>query len=180
MTREPLDWFREWFEEAGVDSMVLATASAAGAPSARMVLLKHADERGFVFFTNYASRKGRELEENPRAALLFHYPGRQVRVEGPVERLPAAESDAYWATRPARSRAGAQASPQSRVIVSREELERAVADAERLDPGRPPHWGGFVLRPHTYEFWIHGEDRLHDRFRFRREGDDWVSERLAP
>jgi pyridoxamine 5'-phosphate oxidase len=180
VTREPLEWFREWYAEAGVDSVVLATATADGAPSARIVLLKQADERGFVFYTNYESRKGRELRENPQAALLFHSPGRQVRVEGGVERLPAEESDAYWATRPLRSRAGAYASRQSEVIASREELERAVADAEALAPDRPDHWGGFLLRPHTYEFWIHGDDRLHDRFRFRRRGDAWISERLSP
>jgi pyridoxamine 5'-phosphate oxidase len=178
--RDPLEWFREWHAESGVDSMVLATANADGAPSARMVLLKQADERGFVLFTNYESRKGRELRENPRAALLFHYPGRQVRVEGDVEVLPAAESDAYWAVRPPRSRAGAYASRQSEVIASREELEAAVAAAEQLDPARPDHWGGFLLRPHTYEFWIHGDDRLHDRFRFRRDRDGWISERLSP
>jgi pyridoxamine 5'-phosphate oxidase len=160
--------------------MALAPASADGAPSVRMVLLKQADERGFVFFTNYESRKGRELAENPRAALLFHHPGRQVRVEGGVERLPDGESDAYWTTRSPRSRAGAYASRQSRVLASREELERAVSEAERLEPARPAHWGGFLLRPHTYEFWIHGDDRLHDRFRFRRDGDEWVSERLSP
>ncbi len=180
MTRDPLEWFREWYEEAGQDSMVLATATADGAPSARMVLLKEADERGFVFFTNYESRKGRELRENPRAALLFHYPGRQVRVEGDVERLPGAESDAYWVVRPPRSRAAAYASRQSTVIGSREELEAAVEEALALDPARPSFWGGFRLRPHTYEFWIHGDDRVHDRFRFRRDGDDWLSERLSP
>lgn len=180
MTRDPLEWFREWYDDAGVDSMALATATRDGAPSVRMVLLKQADERGFVFFTNYESRKGRELAQNPRAALLFHHPGRQVRVEGDVERLPAEESDAYWATRPPRSRAGAYASRQSQPLASRAELERAVVEAEALEPPRPPWWGGFRLRPHTYEFWIHGDDRLHDRFRFRREGEGWVSERLAP
>lgn len=180
MTREPLEWFREWHRDAGGDSMVLATATADGAPSARMVLLKQADDRGFVFFTNYESRKGRELRENPRAALLFHYPGRQVRVEGDVERLPEAESDAYWATRPLRSRAGAYASRQSEVLASREELEQAVSAAEELAHARPPWWGGFLLRPHVYEFWIHGDDRLHDRFRYRRAGGRWLSERLSP
>jgi pyridoxamine 5'-phosphate oxidase len=180
LTDDPLAWFLQWYDEAGVDSMALATASADGAPSLRMVLLKQADERGFVFFTNYASRKGRELQANPRAALLFHYPGRQVRVEGGVELLPSAESDAYWATRPLRSRAGAYASRQSQPLATREELEVAVAAAEALDPPRPEWWGGFLLRPVTYEFWIHGDDRLHDRFRFRRDGDGWVTERLSP
>jgi pyridoxamine 5'-phosphate oxidase len=180
VTRDPLEWFHEWYAEAGQDSMVLATATADGAPSARMVLLKQADERGFAFYSNYESRKGRELQENPRAALLFHYPGRQIRVEGDVERLSAEESDAYWATRPPRSRAGAFASRQSQVLASREELEARVEEAERLGPERPPYWGGYLLRPHTYEFWIHGDDRLHDRFRFRRAGDGWISERLSP
>lgn len=178
--RDPLEWFRRWYDEAGVDSMALATATAGGAPSVRMVLLKQADARGFIFFTNYESRKARELHENPQAALLFHSPGRQVRVEGAVERLPEAESDAYWATRPPRSRAGAYASRQSEVLASRAELERAVADAEALDPARPAHWGGYLLTPHTWEFWEHGDDRLHDRCRYRRVGDAWVSERLWP
>jgi pyridoxamine 5'-phosphate oxidase len=179
---EPLAWFRAWFAAAPVDvpeAMALATATAGGAPSVRMVLLKQADEHGFVFFTNYESRKGRELAENPRAALLFHWPGRQVRVEGPVERLPAAASDAYWATRPAGSRAGAAASRQSAVLASRAELERAVA-ALPPDPDRPAHWGGFLLRPETWEFWEHRDDRLHDRTRIRRDGDRWVSELLYP
>jgi len=182
VTVDPLAWFRAWHDAAGVDvpeAMALATASADGAPSVRMVLLKEADERGFVFFTNYESRKGRELAENPRAALLFHWPGRQVRVEGAVERLPAGESDAYWATRPAGSRASAAASRQSAVLTSREELERAAA-AQPPDPARPPHWGGFLLRPERWEFWEHRDDRLHDRTRVRRDGEGWVSELLYP
>jgi len=179
--RDPLAWFRAWCEEAPADvpqAMALATASAEGAPSVRMVLLKQADERGFVFFTNYESRKGRELAENPLAALLFHWPGRQVRVEGAVERLPAAESDAYWATRPAGSRASAAASRQSEVLGSREELERAAAAL--TDPERPLSWGGYLLRPERWEFWEHRDDRLHDRTRIRREGDAWISELLYP
>src|SRR3954470_20445568 len=135
---DPLAQFGRWFDEAtaaGVyepEAVALATASADGAPSARMVLMKGFDERGFVFFTNYASRKGRELEENPRAALLFHYPGRQVRVEGGVELLPAGAAHGHWSTRPLRSRAGAYASRQSQPLATREQLERAVAEAEAL------------------------------------------------
>jgi len=176
----PLDQVRDWL--AAVEepvSMALATASADGAPSVRMVLLKEADERGFVFFTNYGSRKGHDLAANPRAALLFHLPGRQLRVEGDVVRLPAAESDAYWATRPLGSRVGAVASRQSELLSSREELEQRVA-AVSDDPQRPDFWGGYRLTPHTVEFWEHRDDRLHDRVRYRRDGDRWVSELLYP
>ena len=182
MNADPVEQFRLWEAEAAVEvqAIALATATRDGAPSVRMVLLKGADEHGFVFFTNYESRKGRELRENPRAAILVHWEGRQVRVEGPVERLPEAESDAYWATRPPRSRAAAFSSRQSEVLESRDELERAVAEAEPLDLPRPPYWGGFRLAPVTWEFWQHGDDRLHDRFRYRREGGTWVIERLAP
>ena len=171
----PFDQARDWLAAlAEPVSMSLATASADGAPSVRMVLLKEADERGFVFFTNYGSRKGRELAENPRAALLVHVPGRQIRIEGDVERLPAVESDAYWWTR-----IGAVASLQSEVLASREELERRVA-AVGPDPARPASWGGYLLTPHTVEFWEHRDDRLHDRVRYRRDGDRWVSELLYP
>jgi pyridoxamine 5'-phosphate oxidase len=176
----PFDEVRDWL--AAVEepvSTALATASADGAPSVRMVLLKEADERGFVFFTNYGSRKGCELAENPRAARLVHLPGRQIRIEGDVARLPAAESDAYWATRPPGSRAAAVASRQSEVLGSREELERRVAAVER-DPPRPGFWGGYRLTPHTIELWEHRDDRLHHRVRYRRDGDRWVSELLYP
>lgn len=190
---DPLRQFALWFEQAeraGVfepEAMALATADGDGAPSARMVLLKGFDERGFRFFTNYESRKGRDLAENPRAALLFHWKevGRQVRIEGPVERVPAAESSEYFATRAPASRLSALASPQSRVIGSRAELEASVERAREAvgdDPAEaPPHWGGYRLSPRVYELWQHGEHRLHDRLRYRREGaSDWVIERLAP
>ena len=146
-----------------------------------MVLLKDADGRGLSFFTNYESRKGVELAENPRAALViyWHVLGRQVRVEGTVERLPAAESDAYFESRPSGSRRSAAVSPQSAVIGSREELERAAA-ALGDDVPRPPGWGGYLLVPSLWEFWQHRVDRLHDRFRYRRGEDGWVVERLAP
>ena len=172
----PLERFREWVH---ADVMALATANADGRPSVRMVLLKEAGESGFVFFSNYESRKGRELAANPQAALLFHLDGRQVRVEGRVERLPAGESDAYWATRPAGSRRSAAASRQSEPIGSREELEAAVA-AQPAEPPRPPWWGGYVLVPDAYEFWEHRDDRLHDRERWTRSDGGWRVERLQP
>jgi len=187
---DPFVQFERWFAEAGgavpaPESMVLATATPGGAPSARMVLLKEAGPDGFVFFTNYDSRKGRELAANPRAALLFHWQplGRQVRVEGRVERLDEAASDAYFATRPLGARIGAWVSAQSAVIGSRDELEAAVETmgrhvGEELE--RPPYWGGFRLRPQVFEFWQHRDDRLHDRLRYQREADGWVLERLAP
>jgi len=151
-----------------------------------MVLLKAADEQGFVFFTGYESRKGGELQANPRAALLFHWAplGRQVRIEGPVERVGAGESDAYFATRPRRAQVAASASRQGRVLANRAELDEAVADLERQYSGgevpRPEHWGGYRMRPHTYEFWQHRDDRLHDRLRFTRDGDGWRLDRLSP
>ncbi|MFL5922694.1 MAG: pyridoxamine 5'-phosphate oxidase [Gaiellaceae bacterium] len=186
---DPLAVFREWFEEAraaGVEvpeAMTIATADADGRPSARMLLLKSADERGFTFFTGYESRKGRELAENPRAALVFYWRplGRQVRVEGTVRPLAAEESDAYWATRPPRSRAAAAASSQSEPIAGREELE---AEFERLLPGdevpRPARWGGYVLEPDAIELWQHRDDRLHERTRFTRAREGWVAHQLAP
>jgi pyridoxamine 5'-phosphate oxidase len=191
--RDPLAQFRRWYAEAveaGVqlpEAMTLATATPDGAPSARMVLLKGVDERGFVFYTNYESRKGRELAENPRAALVFHWPQtprRQVSATGRVERLPAEESAEYFRTRPFGSRIGAWASRQSEVIEGRIELERSFAEleAEHLDGEvpHPPWWGGYVLRPDTVEFWQNRPNRLHDRLHYRRESDGWVIERLAP
>jgi pyridoxamine 5'-phosphate oxidase len=185
---DPLALFREWFEEAraaGVEvpeAMTLATADAEGAPSARMVLLKGADERGFTFFTGYESRKGRELDENPRAALVFYWQplGRQVRIEGTVRRLPAEESDAYWATRPPRSRAAAAASRQGEPLESRAELEAEFERQLALDPARPERWGGYLLEPEAIELWQHRDDRLHERLRFTRAREGWRSKLLAP
>jgi pyridoxamine 5'-phosphate oxidase len=176
VTADPLERFREWIEG---EEVALATATRDGRPSVRMVLLKGADERGFTFYSNYESRKGRELDENPRAALLFHRPGRQVRVEGRVERVPAEESDAYWAARPAPSRRSAAASRQSEPVESREALEARVA-AQPEEPPRPEWWGGYRLVPDTYEFWEHRDDRLHDRRLFTRRGGGWESVRLQP
>jgi pyridoxamine 5'-phosphate oxidase len=185
---DPLTQFRQWFAEAegavpAAEKMALATASADGRPSARMVLMKQADEAGIVFFSHYASRKGRELEENPRAALLFYWEplGRQVRIEGAVQRVPDAESDAYFASRPLGARLSAAASPQSRPVESREWLEQRVAElAAEGEPARPEWWGGFRLVPDTWEFWQHGDDRLHDRYVYRRDGGVWAIERLGP
>jgi pyridoxamine 5'-phosphate oxidase len=173
---DPLALFHEWVEGPNV---ALATATPDGRPSVRMVLLKSADERGFTFFTGYDSRKGRELESNPRAALLFHRPGIQVRVEGPVERIPEAESEAYWETRPEASRRSAAASRQSQPIASREELEAAVA-AQPASPPRPERWGGYRLVPDTYEFWQHRDDRLHERHLFRSRDGGWDVVMLQP
>ena len=164
MSTDPLALFREWVPDPF--EVALATATPDGRPSLRLVLLKSADEQGFTFFTGYSSRKGRELEANPRAALLFHREGLQVRVEGPVERVPDEESDAYWASRPAGSRRSAAASHQSEPIGSREELEAAVA-AQPAEPPRPERWGGYRLVPDTYEFWRHRDDRLHERHSYR-------------
>lgn len=189
---DPLRQFVKWFGEAGAagvrqpEAAALATASAGGVPSVRMVLVKGFDERGFSFFTNYGSRKGEELAANPLAALLFHWKelGRQVRIEGPVERLSSAETAAYVRSRPRGSQLSALASPQSETIESRAALERLVADLERhYGDGElplPGNWGGFRVAARTYELWQQREDRLHDRLRYRLDAGGWVIERLAP
>lgn len=192
MTENPLERFREWFreaEQAGVEvpeAMTLATTDAEGAPSARMVLLKGAEDDGFVFYTGYVSRKAGDLEQNPLAALVFYWRplGKQVRVEGRVERVPESESAAYFATRPRGSQLAAWASQQSRPLASREELERRYTKLEQEYEGRdiplPPHWGGYRLRPEAIEFWEHRENRLHDRIRYTRAREGWRRELLSP
>jgi pyridoxamine 5'-phosphate oxidase len=189
---DPIEQVRVWIaaaRDAGIyepEAVTLATVDADGRPRARYVLMRGVDERGFGFFTNYRSAKARELEANPHAALTFGWLQihRSVRVEGTVARLPESESDAYFATRPRAARASAWASPQSEVISSREELERAVAAVEQRFEGteipRPPHWGGFVVRPERIELWQGRSGRLHDRLRYQRAGDGWRIERLAP
>jgi pyridoxamine 5'-phosphate oxidase len=188
---DPLAAFGAWYEEAGryvraPEAMAVATATPDGVPSVRMVLLKSFDERGFVFYTSYASRKGLELDANPRASLLFHWEpvGRQARIEGVVERVSREESADYFAARPESSRLSATASRQSSPIQDRQSLEARVEALRRELAGReiplPDHWGGYRLLPDSYEFWQHRDDRLHDRLRYRRVGSSWVVERLAP
>ncbi len=188
---DPLRQFDRWLTEALAahlpepNAMTLATVGSDLRPSTRVVLIKGYDERGIVFFTNYDSRKGRELAGNPHAALQFHWVEleRVVRIEGVVEKVGADESDAYYQSRPLDSRIGAWASPQSQVIAGRHVL---VANAARygaqflLKPPRPPHWGGFRLRPDRWEFWQGRKSRLHDRLRYRLDAGRWVRERLAP
>jgi len=191
---DPFAEFAAWYAEArtvhgdDADAMVIASADAGGAPSARVVLLRGHDERGFCFFTNYDSRKGRELTENPRGAIVLHWPGlrRQVRATGAVERVTAAESDAYWQRRPLASRYGAWASHQSQPVANRALLETAAAAEEaRLagtDVERPEFWGGFRLVPDTIELWLHRDDRLHDRVQYHRVARTapWTITRLQP
>lgn len=188
---EPIALFRAWMREAEAgepndpNAVALATATAGGAPSVRMVLLKGLDERGFAFYTNAESRKGSELAENPRAAMCFHWKSlrRQVRVEGLVSELPEAEADAYFHSRSRGSQLGAVASRQSRPLAGRQALEERVRVAEERYPdkiSRPPYWRGYVLWPERIEFWINGAERLHDRFLFLRTDNAWVKERLYP
>ncbi len=190
---DPIRQFDAWFQEASSagtrapEAAAVATASSDGAPSARIVLVKQYDEHGFVFFTNYGSRKAQELAANPRAALLFHWDllGRQVRIEGAVKRTSPDESEAYARSRPRLSQLSALASPQSRPVVSRETLEQRVAElTAQYEDGElplPDQWGGFRLVPEAFEFWQHGADRLHDRLRYTRgSGSGWRIERLAP
>ncbi len=188
---DPFAQFGNWFDEAlqsGIalpNTMTLATATKKGRPSARAVLLKEFDAHGFVFYTHYGSRKGRELEQNPQAMLLFCWEEleRQVGIEGRVEQVSAAESDRYFASRPLGARLSAIVSPQSETVAGREDLETRLEEAAkrwRDAPPRPPHWGGYRLAPDRFEFWQGRRDRLHDRLCYRKSGGAWKIERLAP
>lgn len=193
VAHNPIDQFTKWWDEAvkseldEVNAMTLATASATGMPSARTVLLKSFSQDGFIFFTNYNSHKGKEIEENPQACLVFFWKEleRQVRITGPIEKVSAAESDEYFYSRPAGSRIGAWASPQSTVIPSREIIEANLAKYEQQFSGgditRPPHWGGYIVKPVFIEFWQGRPSRLHDRILYSKEKEGkWKIERLAP
>jgi pyridoxamine 5'-phosphate oxidase len=189
----PIRQFQKWYDEvraSGVSeqdaiSMTLATATKDGRPSARIVLLKSVDDNGFVFYTNYQSLKGRDLAENPQACLLFYWPKvwRQVRIDGKIEKVSAEESEEYFQSRPLGSKLGAWASNQSEVVDSRETLEERFAELEKRfggDVARPPHWGGFRLKPDAIELWQGRDNRLHDRLRYRLQEGVWLIERLAP
>ena len=191
--RNPVDQFKLWFNEANAanlpmaNAMTLATSTQDGKPSARIVLLKEVDNRGFTFYTNFNSRKGQELTSNPHAALVFYWPdlGRQVRIEGLVKQISAEESDRYFQTRPRESQISAVVSPQSDVVTSREELERRWKELERQLAGhpvqRPPRWGGYCLKPTSIEFWQNRESRLHDRILYVLQSNGrWTISRLAP
>ena len=190
--RDPINQFKRWFDEAVAsgmklpEAMTLATATRDGKPSARVVLLKDVDNAGFVFYTNYRSAKGRDLEANAQAALVFYWSqfDRQVRVEGTVERVSTDESRAYFKTRPRESQIGAWASPQSDVIENRESLGARVAELEQLYRDReiecPEHWGGYRVKPTRIEFWKSRLGRLHDRIVYERDGENWKISRLAP
>ena len=192
MILDPFDQFKKWYDEAaesGIrepNAMTLATAKSTGEPSARMVLLKGMSEAGFVFFTNYDSQKGTELIENPHAALLFYWPSleRQVRITGSVEKIPAEESDSYFASRPRGAQLGAHVSRQSSVISDRDELVKRFSEVEGSygdrTVDRPEYWGGFRVTPSGYEFWQGRENRLHDRVRYRQQEGAWIIERLSP
>ena len=188
---DPIRQFERWFDDALraklplPNAMTLATVTKEGAPSARIVLLKGVEQGSFLFYTNYLSRKGRELEQRAAACLLLLWSDleRQVRIDGNVEKVTAAESDAYYATRPLGARLSAWASAQSAPVPSRELLETALARAKATHgerPPRPPHWGGYRVTPHEIEFWQGRADRLHDRLVYRRKGDSWTIERLSP
>ena len=189
---DPMQQFEKWWQEAieskieEVNAMTLATSTAEGKPSARIVLLKGIDRNGFIFFTNYHSHKGNQIEENPFVSLVFFWKEleRQVRVEGSISKVTAEESDAYFSSRPEGSRIGAWASPQSRIIASREVMEENVTELEKSfankEIDRPPHWGGYIVMPNLLEFWQGRNSRLHDRIQYTYKDEAWKIERLAP